>query len=68
MQIRAARERGLVKDAPDAPLRSFDPDQFGWALLRGMGYQGSEEESADAPQPVAGNQGRLGLGVKYDKP
>jgi hypothetical protein len=68
MQIRAAREKGLVIDAPDAPVRSLDPEKFGWALLRGMGYNGSEEEAADSSQPVVRNQGRLGLGVKLDKP
>ena len=66
MQIRAARESGKIHDAPDVSNRSLDPEQFGWALLRGMGYDGTKDEPSDVPQSVIRNNGRLGLGVKYD--
>jgi hypothetical protein len=65
MQIRAAKEKGLVQDAPEQNSRNFDPEEFGWALLRGMGYDSSKDTSPDSTKKVVGNQGRLGLGVKY---
>lgn len=64
MQIRNARERGLIQDAPESDSRIYGPEQFGWALLRGMGYDPDKDAAPDVTPTIVGNQGRLGLGVK----
>jgi hypothetical protein len=66
MQIKEARESGKVKDAPESTARELDPDKFGWALLRGMGYDPTKDTSPDVTKTVKGNMTRLGLGVKLD--
>jgi len=68
MQIRESRIRGEVKDAPDQETRTFDPEDFGWALLRGMGYDESQDEGLkhDVTKDVVGNRSKLGLGVKLE--
>jgi hypothetical protein len=66
MQIRSARERGDIVDAPDQERRDIDPEKFGWAILRGMGYDPATDSSPDASKPVVGNQAKLGLGVKNE--
>lgn len=66
MQIQAAKKRGEVRDAPDVPRRQLDPDEFGWALMRGMGYDPEKDTSPDVTQTVVGNRTKLGLGVKAE--
>jgi hypothetical protein len=66
MQIREAREKGRIKDAADVTERVLDPDQFGWALLRGMGYDPSTDTSPDVTKTVVGNRAKIGLGAKLD--
>ena len=66
MQIREAREKGKIKDAADITERVLDPDQFGWALLRGMGYDPSTDSSPDVTKTVVGNRAKVGLGAKLD--
>ena len=38
MKIREARESGKLQDAPDIRKRSYDPEDFAWGMLRGMGF------------------------------
>lgn len=68
MQIMEARKRGEVQDAPLQPIRSLDANEFGWALLRGMGYDESKETAVDtkATETVVGNRAKLGIGVKLE--
>jgi hypothetical protein len=68
MQIHEARARGEIRDAPDQETRSYDPDDFGWAVLRGMGYDESNDEGLkhDVTKDVVGNRAKLGLGVKRE--
>ena len=66
MQIREARERGEIVDAPDQERRELDPEKYGWALLRGMGYDPSKDESPDPTKTVIGNRAKLGIGVRLE--
>ena len=66
MQIHAARKRGEIADAPNQEFRHIDPDEFGWALLRGMGYDEATDQSPDVTKTVTGNRTKLGIGVKLD--
>jgi hypothetical protein len=69
MQIREAKSRGEIKDAPDQEIRTYDPDDFGWAVLRGMGYDESKDEGLggrDVTKDVIGNRNKLGIGVKLE--
>ena len=66
MQIREARERGEIVDAPDQERRELDPEKYGWALLRGMGYDPSKDESPDVTKTVFGNRAKLGIGVRLE--
>ena len=64
MQIQAAKKRGDIRDAPDVARQNLDPEEFGWALLRGMGYDPDTDTSPDVTKTVVGNRTKLGLGVK----
>ena len=66
MQIREARARGEVKDAPDEAVHKYDAEEFAWGLLRGMGYDESKDTGPDVTKDVVGNRSKLGLGVKLD--
>lgn len=63
MQIKDAREKGFIRDAPDVQIRQLDPDQFGWALLRGMGYDPSTEPSTESSAQILGNRAKSGIGA-----
>ena len=67
MQIMEARNRGHIQDAPDVDKPRMDPEQFGWALLRGMGYDTSHD-SSPAARRTASNQEKAGLGSKNQQP
>jgi hypothetical protein len=64
MQIKRARERGEIRDAPDQDTKTIDPEDFGWAVMRGMGYDPSTDESPDVTKSSVGNRSKLGIGVK----
>jgi hypothetical protein len=64
MRIREAKLSGAVHDAPDQDNRTYDPEDFGWALMRGMGYDPSTDTSPDVTKDVIGNRVKRGLGVK----
>ncbi len=64
MRIHEARQAHAASDAPDQEKRSYDADDFGWALMRGMGYDPSKDTSPDVTKDVLGNRTRRGLGVK----
>ena len=64
MQIMEAKKRGEVQDAPTQDVRSLDASEFGWALLRGMGYDESKETAETVNDSVIGNRMKLGIGVK----
>lgn len=66
MQINEAKKRGMVRDAPNQETRSLNPEDFGWAVLRGMGYDESEDNSSDVSKSLIGNRARLGIGVKIE--
>ena len=66
MQIMEAKRRGDVIDAPTQEVRTLDANEFGWALLRGMGYDESKESAVDVTKTVVGNRAKLGIGVKLD--
>jgi hypothetical protein len=66
-QIREARARGEVQDAPDEPNHKYDAEEFAWGLLRGMGYDESKDKGPDVTKDVVGNRSKLGLGVKLDQ-
>ena len=66
MQIRQARARGEIHDAPDEPAHKYDADEFAWGLLRGMGYDESKDTGPDVTKDVVGNRSKLGLGVKLE--
>ena len=67
MQIRAARMRGDISDAPDQVRRGLDPEKFGWAILKGMGYDPSSEEAQDLTKSLrGGNRAKLGIGMKIE--
>ena len=64
MQIKRARERGEIRDAPDQDTKTLDPEDFGWAAMRGMGYDPSTDESPDVTKSTVGNRSKLGIGVQ----
>lgn len=66
MQIREARARGEIRDAPEEAAHRYDADEFAWGLLRGMGYDESKDDGPDVTKDVVGNRSKLGLGVKLD--
>jgi hypothetical protein len=66
-QIREARARGEIRDAPDEPNHLYNADEFAWGLLRGMGYDESKDSGPDVTKDVVGNRSKLGLGVKPDQ-
>lgn len=66
MQIKRARDRGEILDAPEQDTKTLDPEDFGWAVMRGMGYDPSTDESPDVTKSTLGNRSKLGIGVKPD--
>lgn len=62
MQLAEARSHGFIQDAPDEEKPRMDPDQFGWALMRGMGYDASLDSSPTARTTVS-NHEKAGLGA-----
>jgi hypothetical protein len=62
MQLAEARTHGFIQDAPDEEKPRMDPDQFGWALMRGMGYDASLDSSPSVRTTVS-NHDKAGLGA-----
>ena len=68
MSIRAARQRGEVNDAPDQPKRAYEPEDFAWGVLRGMGYDPANDKSSPpADLPVKSNREKYGIGSNLSK-
>ena len=69
MSIRAARDKGEIKDAPDQPTRAFEADDFAWGVLRGMGYDPSkDQQNIEANDTTKrSNRERYGIGANIHK-
>jgi len=67
MSIKAAREKGEVRDAPDQPQRGFEADEFAWGVLRGMGYDAAKDKAPTPAESVQSNRERFGIGSNLKK-